>query len=116
MKQPCQLQEAGFDAETVWDEAMSGAIVSDRAPRESQVLVTLDLDFANIRAYPRGRYAGIIVLRLNRQDKAAIVSPGSLPNFAGKKSGWRVVDRTTESHPFSAQRLIRFVTIPLKSI
>ncbi len=38
------------------------------------MLVTLDLDFANIQAYPPGHDAGIIVLRLNRQDKVAIVS------------------------------------------
>jgi hypothetical protein len=31
--------------------------------------VTLDLDFANIRAYPPGKHAGIVVLRLKHQDK-----------------------------------------------
>jgi hypothetical protein len=38
------------------------------------VLVTLDLDFANIQAYPPDRHAGIIVLRPNRQDKPAVVA------------------------------------------
>ena len=31
--------------------------------------MTLDLHFGDIRAYPPGDYAGIIVLRLERQDK-----------------------------------------------
>ncbi len=71
------LSEAGFDAETVRDEALSGAadeILADHARSEARVLVTLDLDFANIQAYPPDRHAGIIVLRLNRQDKAAVLA------------------------------------------
>lgn len=35
--------------------------------------MTLDLDFANIRAYPPGEHSGIIVLRLLRQDKATVL-------------------------------------------
>jgi hypothetical protein len=36
-------------------------------------LITLDLDFANIRAYPPSAHPGIIVLRLKRQDKQAVI-------------------------------------------
>ncbi|MBM3738058.1 MAG: hypothetical protein FJW39_19930 [Acidobacteria bacterium] len=66
------LREAGFDADNVWDEGLAGA--DDRAiasgiRSEGRVLITLDLDFANIRAYPPEDYAGLIVLRLGRQDK-----------------------------------------------
>ena len=71
------LQAAGFDAETVWDEALSGATdgtLADHARREARVLVTLDLDFANIRNYPPDLHAGIVVLRPSKQDKATVLS------------------------------------------
>ena len=57
------LREASFDVETVWEEALSGAadeIVASRVQQESRILVTLDLDFANIQAYPPDCYAGIV--------------------------------------------------------
>ena len=68
------LRDAGFDVETVWDEALSGAadeIIAARVQHETRVLVTLDLDldFANIQAYPPDRFAGIVVLRSKTQDK-----------------------------------------------
>lgn len=39
-----------------------------------RAIVTLDLDFADIRAYPPSDYAGIIVLRLARLDKLRILA------------------------------------------
>jgi predicted nuclease of predicted toxin-antitoxin system len=71
------LRELGFEAETVWDEDLSGAderLIAARARTEGRILVTLDLDFANIYAYPPDQHAGIIVLRLKTQDKATVVS------------------------------------------
>ena len=38
------------------------------------MLITLDLDFANIQAYPPGHYAGIVVLRPKTQDRATVVA------------------------------------------
>lgn len=40
---------------------------------ESRILVTLDVGFGNIRAYPPGNYPGMIVLRLRRQDKPTVL-------------------------------------------
>lgn len=37
------------------------------------MLVTLDTDFADIRAYPPAEAPGLLVLRLRQQDKAYIV-------------------------------------------
>jgi predicted nuclease of predicted toxin-antitoxin system len=71
------LCEAGFDAETIRDERLSGAdddAVAARVQREGRVLVTLDLDFANIQAYPPDQFAGIIVLRLKAQDKPTVLA------------------------------------------
>ncbi len=70
------LREAGHDADTVHDEALAGAPdmrVSTVARDERRVLVTLDFDFADIRAYPPADYAGIIVLWPRTQDKDAVL-------------------------------------------
>lgn len=39
---------------------------------EDRILITLDLDFSDIRAYPPGSYPGIWVLRPSRQTFRAI--------------------------------------------
>ncbi len=71
------LREAGFSCETVWDEALSGATdqtIALRIREESRILVTLDLDFSNIQAYPPDQYVAIIVLRPKIQDKATVLA------------------------------------------
>lgn len=71
------LTEAGHDAVTVPAQKMKGkgdprlAIVCQQ---ECRAIVTLDLDFGDIRAYPPASYSGIVVLRLWRQDKPRILS------------------------------------------
>ena len=70
------LTSAGFDAHTVADENLSGAdddTVATTSRSEGRILVTLDLDFANIRAHPPGEHAGIVVLRIKRQDKPTVL-------------------------------------------
>jgi len=67
------LQGRGHDAVTVWDQNLQG--VPDRRLAkvcfsERRVLLTLDLDFANILAYPPEAHAGIVVLRLINQSRA----------------------------------------------
>ena len=42
-------------------------------PEESRSLITLDLDFSDIRAYPPNRYFGLVVIRLRQQDRAAVI-------------------------------------------
>lgn len=64
------LGEAGHDAITLGQEGMLGSrdeTVAHRVRLEDRVLLTTDLDFADIRAYPPADYAGIIVLRPSRQ-------------------------------------------------
>ncbi len=41
--------------------------------QEERIIVTLDLDFADVRTYPPQDYAGIMVLRLKRQDKYRVL-------------------------------------------
>ena len=70
------LTEAGHDAETVADEALIGAPdpkLADVARDEERALVSLDLDFADIRVYPPHEYPGIIVFRLKVSFRQACV-------------------------------------------
>jgi predicted nuclease of predicted toxin-antitoxin system len=71
------LARVGHDAVTVGDQRMVGRPDTNVAmvcQREGRAVVTLDLDFADIRAYPPSDYPGIIVLRLARLDKSRVLS------------------------------------------
>lgn len=60
------LMQAGLDALTVPDQTLPGAAdqsIADRVRGEGRCLITLDLDFADVFAYPPRLYSGIIVLR-----------------------------------------------------
>ena len=70
------LRQQGHDAITVGDEGLAGvadAAVAAVCQAEKRVIVTLDLDFSDIRVYPSEQYAGLVVLRLNRQDKPHVM-------------------------------------------
>ena len=71
------LREAGYEADTVQEEGLTGTAdetLAERVRREGRAIVTLDLDFSDIRAYPPQDYAGIIVLRPNRQDRDSFLA------------------------------------------
>ncbi|MFH1117181.1 MAG: DUF5615 family PIN-like protein [Pseudomonadota bacterium] len=66
------LQAVGHDAVTVREESLSGATdreVLSVCCSEDRVLFTLDLDFSDIRLYPPQETPGIIVFRVQSQDK-----------------------------------------------
>ena len=70
------LASRGHDAVSVVDQHLGGTTDDDLARvcvSENRILVTLDTDFADIKAYPPGEHPGIIVLRLSRQEKNAVV-------------------------------------------
>ncbi len=72
--------EAGHDAVTVVDQRMSGAEDSDLAAiclSEGRILMTLDLDFTDVRAYPPQHYPGIVVFRLSRQSRDYLLEIGT---------------------------------------
>jgi predicted nuclease of predicted toxin-antitoxin system len=71
------LGSAGHDAMPLGAQRMVGqpdTNVATLCRREGRAVVTLDLDFADIRAYRPSDYAGIIVLRLARLDKRRVLS------------------------------------------
>ena len=68
------LTAAGHDTLTVLDQRMKGHAdpkIAIACLAEPRALISLDLDFADIRAYPPGDYFGIVVLRPWRHDKNA---------------------------------------------
>ena len=70
-----QFRDAGHDVLSVHDQGLSGAPdprVAEVCTAEERVLVSLDLDFADIRTYPPWGGAGIIVSRLRSQDAATL--------------------------------------------
>jgi predicted nuclease of predicted toxin-antitoxin system len=69
------LRQHGHDAATVFDQGLRGKADADIANvcrQESRAIITLDLDFADIRTYSPADYAGIIVLRLHDQSQASV--------------------------------------------
>jgi predicted nuclease of predicted toxin-antitoxin system len=69
------LTRHGHDALSVIDQRLAGHPDPDVAQvcrSEQRALVTLDLDFADMRVYPPDQYAGLIVLRPRAQTIPAI--------------------------------------------
>lgn len=71
------LRDAGHDAMTIGDQRMSGepdpriaAVCRD----EDRAILTLDLDFSDIRTYPPSDYPGIVVLRPSTQSKGDVLA------------------------------------------
>ena len=72
-----ELRVAGYDAITLASQRLTGTADFDLAEvcrSETRAMVTLDLDFADIRTYPPEDYPGLIVLRIARQDKPYVLS------------------------------------------
>lgn len=71
------LRDAGYEADTVQEEGLNGAedeLLSEKIRLEDRAIITLDLDFSDIRAYAPQDYSGIIILRPSRQDKDSILA------------------------------------------
>lgn len=70
------LITAGHQAMTVHEQHLQGRadpVIIDICAREGYILVTLDLDFADIRTYPPTQYPGLMVFRIVRQDKRHLI-------------------------------------------
>jgi len=70
------LRQAGHDAATVLEQRYGGSAderLAALCQRENRALLTLDMDFADIRSYPPAEFPGLIVLRLRQQDKPYVL-------------------------------------------
>lgn len=71
------LRSAGFDAQTVLFEGLGGApdaAIASVCLQEQRAIITLDLDFSDIKTYPPERYPGIIVLRLQNHSTSSVAA------------------------------------------
>lgn len=67
----------GHDVLTVLQQNLGGTSdtkISKVCRQENRALLTLDVDFADIRVYPPDLFPGIIVMRLKYQDKSHILN------------------------------------------
>jgi predicted nuclease of predicted toxin-antitoxin system len=70
------LRRQGHDVHSIFDEGLQGSddgSIAEVCQRESRVLLTLDTDFANVLEFPPGDYSGIVLLRLSRQSRMAVL-------------------------------------------
>ena len=70
------LREAGHDSLTVLDQNMGGKAdehIIQICLQEQRALITLDLDFADIKTYPPSDYHGIFVLRVKQQSRSKVL-------------------------------------------
>jgi predicted nuclease of predicted toxin-antitoxin system len=69
------LGDAGHDVDTARAEGLRGAkdlAVLAGATADGRLLLTLDRGLGDIRAYPPGSHAGVLVIRLDHQSPRAI--------------------------------------------
>jgi predicted nuclease of predicted toxin-antitoxin system len=95
------LRREGQDASDVTEEGMRGGqdlSVLQAATAEGRVLLTFDTDFANIRDYPLGSHAGIVVFRLHDQRWQSLEGPArrvlTPSNLERLERGLAIVDET----------------------
>jgi len=72
------LHKEGHDVSNVTQEGLGGeddSIVLKAATKEGRIVLTFDLDFADIRKYPPGTHSGIAVFRLHDQRWQTLEGP-----------------------------------------
>jgi len=70
------LRSNCHDAMTIFDQHMVGELdlrVASVCKSEERALITLDLDFSDIRTYPPNEYSGSIILRPRIQSKPDVL-------------------------------------------
>ena len=77
----------GHDASTVRDQKIGGATdeaIATICQAEERAIVTVDMDFADIRTYPPGLYPGILEFRLESQAREHLlrVAASLLPTLS----------------------------------
>ena len=69
------FESSGHEAHSVVAQSLGGQSddrIIDVCLREQRALITLDLDFSNIQAYPPNQYSGIVVLRIADQSHSRV--------------------------------------------
>jgi predicted nuclease of predicted toxin-antitoxin system len=70
-----ELERHGHDVHTAAEEGLLGksdVVVGDAARRETRMLFTLDIEFADMRKHPPGNHAGIVLFRPRSMGPLAV--------------------------------------------
>jgi predicted nuclease of predicted toxin-antitoxin system len=77
---PCSIKDLlhrygheGFDLRVIGFRGSKDLQIADLAQDKGLCLVTGDFDFSNVRNYPPGKYAGIVVLKVPRTATASYI-------------------------------------------
>ena len=70
---------------------------------EERVLVTQDLDLADIRTYPPAEYSGIVVFRLSTAARDALIEVGAI-----------LIERLEESSPMGQLWIVEDARIRIR--
>jgi predicted nuclease of predicted toxin-antitoxin system len=105
------LRGQGHDVVDVVQEEMAGEDdqqVIKAAAHEGRILMTFDLDFADIRHYPPGTHSGIVVFRLHderwkilEEPARRLIAEGGLDKL---EQGLAIVDETRVRYRRSRRR------------
>ena len=71
------LRPAGYNADSVHDEGLTGAldpILLQRVQSEGRALFTLDKGIADIRVYPPSQYPGLILFRPKSAGRGEVLN------------------------------------------
>jgi len=70
------LRQVGYHAERTHDQGLSGRSDEEvwaKVCEEQRLFITLDKDFADLRKYPLGSHAGIVLLRPHSHSRTAVL-------------------------------------------
>jgi predicted nuclease of predicted toxin-antitoxin system len=70
------LREGGFDTETVLGERLSGSpdeLLWSKVVADGRLLITLDLDFSDVRRFEPGTHPGILLVRARSTSSSAVL-------------------------------------------
>jgi predicted nuclease of predicted toxin-antitoxin system len=70
------LRESGYDVDTVLGERLSGSsdeFLWSRVVADGRLLITLDLDFSDVRRFQPGTHPGILLIRAHSTSSSAVL-------------------------------------------
>ena len=71
------LRNLGHDADTAFDEGLTGAtdpVLVEAASKENRILLTLDKGIANLEQYPAERHSGVVLFRVVRSGRGSVLT------------------------------------------
>jgi predicted nuclease of predicted toxin-antitoxin system len=86
------LHDFGHDVDTVWSEQLTGrddTEVWKAAQSTGRFLITQDLDFADFRRYTPGTHTGLLLVRLAKPGRDALLERVSMLFATERVETWR---------------------------